>query len=560
MLRDTKLFLLAVVAVHAKDPTVDNKADNLFDRTLKASLALSADLDKTAIGKTSTLMSSRPASLRPLTVPRALPQISHGLHRSPPSYPQHDLSTVGGLKMNPSQGVRGPPRNVRPAAERPTSEAVKDFGDIPKSPTRRVVVTGIGLVTPLGYDVDSTWKAVLDGKTGIKNFADSEFFEKDFYDGPTQIAAYIARGKAEGDFDGASLLGNKNARQMGAFMQYALVATNEAMKDAGWKPETEEDMRRTGVSMGSGIGGIEEITNEHDQRSTRGYKKVSPRFLCKNLINLASGFISMEHNAKGPNTAAATACATGAHMIGDAYRFIKHGEADVMITGGAESAVEPLSFAGFNQMRALATDRNDEPEKSSRPFDEARSGFVMGEGAGVLVLEELEHAKARGAKIYAEVRGVGYTGDAYHVSAPSGEGGQRAMQEALKQAGLEAKDIAYVNAHGTSTPVGDKMELEAIQGLFGGACNTINPVVTSTKGATGHMLGAAGAVEAVFTTLSVAQDIIPPTLNLENPVVSEGITHVKGEALKTKVDAALSNSFGFGGTNACICISKPPPV
>lgn len=247
-------------------------------------------------------------------------------------------------------------------------------------------------------------------------------------------------------------------------------------------------------------------------------------------------------------------------MIGDAYRFIKHGEADVMITGGAESAVEPLSFAGFNQMRALATDRNDEPEKSSRPFDEARSGFVMGEGAGVLVLEELEHAKARGAKIYAEVRGVGYTGDAFHVSAPSGEGGQRAMQEALKQAGLEAKDIAYVNAHGTSTPVGDKMELEAIQGLFGGACNTINPVVTSTKGATGHMLGAAGAVEAVFTTLSVAQDIIPPTLNLENPVVSEGITHVKGEALKTKVDAALSNSFGFGGTNACICISKPPPV
>jgi len=221
--------------------------------------------------------------------------------------------------------------------------------------------------------------------------------------------------------------------------------------------------------------------------------------------------------------------------------------------------VEPLSMAGFNQMKALATNRNDEPTKASRPFDEERSGFVMGEGAGVLVLEELEHARARGAKIYGEVRGVGYTGDAYHVSAPSGEGGKRAMEAALRQGGLETKDIDYINAHGTSTPVGDKMELETIQNLFGGPCNTIEPVVTSTKGATGHMLGAAGAVEAVFTTLSVAQDIIPPTLNLETPVVSEGIKHVTGEPLKTKVDAALSNSFGFGGTNACILISKAPP-
>jgi 3-oxoacyl-[acyl-carrier-protein] synthase II len=273
------------------------------------------------------------------------------------------------------------------------------------------------------------------------------------------------------------------------------------------------------------------------------------------LINLAGGFISMEHKAKGPNVAAVTACATGAHSIGDAFRFIRYGDADVMITGGTESCVEPLSMAGFSQMRALATDSNDAPEKASRPFDESRSGFVMGEGAGVLVLEEFEHAKARGAKIYAEIRGVGYTGDAFHVSAPSGEGGRRAMEAALKQGGLSVKDIDYVNAHGTSTPVGDKMELETIQGLFGEDCV---PVVTSTKGATGHMLGAAGAVEAVFTTLAVAQDIVPPTLNLEKPVVTEGIKHVSGEALKMTVNAALSNSFGFGGTNACVAITKAP--
>merc|ERR1719191_1717881 len=263
------------------------------------------------------------------------------------------------------------------------------------------------------------------------------------------------------------------------------------------------------------------------------------------FINLASGFVSIDHNAKGPNTAAVTACATGAHAIGDAFRFIKFGDADVMIAGGTESCVEPLSMAGFSQMKALATDRNDEPERASRPFDESRSGFVMGEGAGVLILEDLEHARARGAKIYAEIRGVGYTGDAFHVSAPSGEGGQRAMKEALRQAGLEAKDIAYINAHGTSTPVGDKMELEGIQTVFGGPSNTINPVVTSTKGATGHALGAAGAIEAVFTTLAVAQDTIPQTLNLEKPAVDEGIKHVAGQSLKTEVNAALSNSFGF---------------
>lgn len=447
-------------------------------------------------------------------------------------------------------------RAVAASAEQgqPAASAFRDFGDVPAAPARRVVVTGLGLVTPLGYDVDSTWKAVLAGKTGIKKLTDPKFEKLS-----TQIAAYIPLGSEEGAFDGDAKIGSKVAKQMSPFQKFASVAAKEAMEDAGWKPETEEDARRTGVAMGSGIGGIEEITDMQDVLKEKGPRKVSPRFICKELINLPSGFISMEHNAKGPNTAASTACATGAHMIADAYRFIKYGEADVMIAGGTESAVEPTSLAGFNAMKALATNRNDEPELSSRPFDEARSGFVMGEGAGVLILEELEHARKRGAKIYAEIRGVGYTGDAYHVSAPSGEGGRSAMTQAIIQAGLEPKDIDYVNAHGTSTPVGDKMELESIQTVFGGPCNTIQPVVTSTKGATGHMLGAAGAVEAVFTTLSVAQDIIPPTLNLENPVVTEGIKHVAGESLKTEVGAALSNSFGFGGTNACIAFSKPPP-
>jgi 3-oxoacyl-[acyl-carrier-protein] synthase II len=432
--------------------------------------------------------------------------------------------------------------------------AFKDFGDVPKAPSRRVVITGLGLVTPLGHDVESTWEAIVSGKTGVKGITDPKFEGL-----PVQVAAYIKRGSEEGDFDGDALLGKKQAQQMAPFIQYAMVAAKEAMNDANWHPETEEDAVRTGVSLGSGIGGIEDITEAHTIKTTKGPKKISPRFIPKMLINLAGGFISMEHNAKGPNVAAVTACATGAHSIGDAFRFIKYGDADVMITGGTESCVEPLSMAGFSQMRALAIDRNDDPARASRPFDESRSGFVMGEGAGVLVLEELEHARARGAKIYGEIRGVGYTGDAYHVSAPSGEGGRRAMEAAMKQGGLDVKDIDYVNAHGTSTPVGDKMELETIQTLFGGPCNTIQPIVTSTKGATGHMLGAAGAVEAVLTTLAVAQDTIPPTLNLETPVITEGIKHVTGEALKTTVNAALSNSFGFGGTNACIAITKAPP-
>jgi 3-oxoacyl-[acyl-carrier-protein] synthase II len=458
------------------------------------------------------------------------------------------------LALSPGQ-ARASATTARVAASPVAAEAAptafKDFGDVPKAPSRRVVITGLGLVTPLGYDVESTWEAIVAGKTGVKGIVDEKFEGL-----PVKVAAYIEKGTGEGQFDGEALLGKKQAQQMAPFIQYAMVAAKEAMDDANWHPKTEEDAVRTGVSLGSGIGGIEDITEAQTIKTTRGPKKISPRFIPKMLINLAGGFVSMEHNAKGPNVAAVTACATGAHSIGDAFRFIKYNDADVMIAGGTESCVEPLSMAGFSQMRALSTDRNDDPARASRPFDESRSGFVMGEGAGILVLEELEHAKARGAKIYGEIRGVGYTGDAFHVSAPSGEGGRRAMEAALKQGGLEAKDVDYVNAHGTSTPVGDAMELETIQKLFSGACE---PVVTSTKGATGHMLGAAGAVEAVLTTLAVSQDIIPPTVNLEKPVVTEGIKHVMGDALKTPVNAALSNSFGFGGTNACIAITKAPP-
>ncbi|GAB5368992.1 hypothetical protein AAMO2058_001366700 [Amorphochlora amoebiformis] len=372
---------------------------------------------------------------------------------------------------------------------------------------------------------------------------------------PTKIAAYVS------DFSSDGIVPKKDQKQMAPFIQYSMVAAKEALDDANWHPESPEDRQKTGVSIGSGIGGIEEITDNHKEfmGEGRGYKKISPRFIPKMLINLANGFVSMAYGLEGPNIASVTACATGSHSIGDAFRLIKFGEADVMVAGGAESSVEPLSMAGFNRMNALVTSFNDEPEKASRPFDAKRAGFVMGEGAGVVVLEEYEHAKARGAKIYAEVRGCGSTGDAFHVSAPSGVGALRAMKAALEQGGLKAEDIDYINAHGTSTPVGDAKEASTIVELMGGPENEKQPYVTSTKGATGHMLGAAGAVEAIFTTLAIHEGIIPPTINLEEPCVNEGIKHVIGKAEKVgEIKAALSNSFGFGGTNACLLLTKPP--
>uniref|UniRef100_A0A6V3RPI2 beta-ketoacyl-[acyl-carrier-protein] synthase I n=1 Tax=Lotharella globosa TaxID=91324 RepID=A0A6V3RPI2_9EUKA len=427
--------------------------------------------------------------------------------------------------------------------------SVEDFGPPPAAPQRRVVITGLGAVTPLADNLKDSWEKILAGETGVKRLEDVKFDVL-----PTKVAAYVK------DFDGSKVIPKKDLKQMAPFIQYSMVAAKEALDDADWHPESEEDRQATGVSIGSGIGGIEEITDNHSEflDPARGYRKISPRFIPKMLINLANGFVSMAHGLEGPNIASVTACATGSHSIGDAFRLIKFGEADVMVAGGSEASVEPLSMAGFNRMNALVTAFNDDPEKASRPFDAKRAGFVMGEGAGVMILEELEHAKARGAKIYAEIRGCGSTGDAFHVSAPSGVGALRAMQAALAQGGIKAEDIDYINAHGTSTPVGDAKEAETIVKLMGGPENEKKPYVTSTKGATGHMLGAAGAVEAIFTALAIKEGVIPPTLNLEEPCVTEGITHVAGKAEKKEIKCALSNSFGFGGTNACLLLTAPP--
>mmetsp|Transcript_14202 Transcript_14202/g.19728 ORF Transcript_14202/g.19728 Transcript_14202/m.19728 type:complete len:508 (+) Transcript_14202:18-1541(+) len=428
------------------------------------------------------------------------------------------------------------------------NSAAADFGPPPAAPQRRVVITGLGAVSPLANTLDETWEKILKGETGVKKLEHEKFNIL-----PTKIAAYVK------DFQPEGIIPKKDLKQMAPFIQYSMVAAKEAMDDANWHPETPEDRQATGVSIGSGIGGIEEITDNHKEMlaENRGYKKISPRFIPKMLINLANGFVSMGYGLEGPNIASVTACATGSHCIGDAFKLIKFGEADVMLAGGSESAVEPLSMAGFNRMNALATSFNEEPEKASRPFDAKRAGFVMGEGAGVLVLEEYEHAKARGAKIYAEIRGCGSTGDAFHVSAPSGVGALRAMQAALQQGGLQAEDIDYINAHGTSTPVGDAKEIETIVKLMGGEDNAKKPFVTSTKGATGHMLGAAGAIEAIFTAKAIHEGVIPPTINLEEPCHTDGITHVT-DAKKADIRAALSNSFGFGGTNACLLLTKPP--
>mmetsp|Transcript_17611 Transcript_17611/g.31601 ORF Transcript_17611/g.31601 Transcript_17611/m.31601 type:complete len:508 (-) Transcript_17611:257-1780(-) len=458
--------------------------------------------------------------------------------------------SVSRPSLGNKQGATGS-RNVAPMRKLRVQSSAASFGPPPTQPQRRVVITGLGAVTPLANNLKDSWNKILNGETGVKPLVDPKF---DML--PTKVAAYVT----EFDATGNGVIPKKDAKQMAPFIQYAMVAANEALEDANWKPETPEEKQQTGVAIGSGIGGIEEITDNHKEMmgEGRGYKKISPRFIPKMLINLANGFVSMANGLEGPNIASVTACATGSHCIGDAFRLIKFGEADVMVAGGAESAVEPLSMAGFNRMNALVTAFNDDPTSASRPFDEKRAGFVMGEGAGVLVLEEYEHAKARGAKIYAEIRGCGSTGDAFHVSAPSGVGALRAMKLALEQGGVNVEDVDYINAHGTSTPVGDAKEAETIVNLFGGPTNDKKPYVTSTKGATGHMLGAAGAVEAIFTTLAIHEGVIPPTINLENPCVSDGITHVIGKAEKANINAALSNSFGFGGTNACLLLTKPP--
>ncbi|MFO1037397.1 MAG: beta-ketoacyl-ACP synthase II [Geminicoccaceae bacterium] len=418
---------------------------------------------------------------------------------------------------------------------------------------RRVVVTGLGLVTPLGCGTETVWSRLTSGQSGVK--AITQF---DVSDLPAKVAGMVPRGEGEGDFHPTRVIEAKELRRNDDFIIYGIAAAVDAVEDSGWKPETEDERYRTGVLIGSGIGGLQTIAENSLILEKSGPRKISPFFIPASLINLASGQVSIRYGFKGPNHAVVTACSTGAHAIGDAARLIALDDADVMVAGGCEAAVCRLGMAGFAAARALSTGYNETPERASRPWDKGRDGFVMGEGSGVVVLEEYEHAKRRGAKIYAEVKGYGLSGDAYHVTAPTpdGDGGYRSMKMALKRAGLQPSDIDYVNAHGTSTPLGDEIELGAVKRLFGNAAATIS--MSSTKSAIGHLLGAAGSVEAIFSILAIRDQIVPPTLNLEDPSEEcEGVDLVPKVAKKRQVRAALSNSFGFGGTNATLVLTAP---
>lgn len=413
---------------------------------------------------------------------------------------------------------------------------------------RRVVVTGIGAVTPVANGAQATWQGLLDGKSGIR--AIDNF---DVSDIPAKIAGMVPRGTGAGQFNAEDHVSVKDMKKMDEFIIFGIAAADQALADSGWVPETEEDQEATGVMIGSGIGGLPRIAESAQLLADGKIRRISPFFIPSCLINLVSGQVSIKHGLKGPNHAVVTACSTGAHAIGDASRMIMLGDADVMVAGGAEAAVCGLGMAGFAAARALSTGYNDTPTEASRPWDQGRDGFVMGEGAGCVVLEEYEHAKARGARIYAEVVGYGMSGDAYHITAPAadGNGGFRSMRNALRNAGVTPGQVDYVNAHGTSTPLGDEIELGAVKRLFGDAINDVS--MSSTKSATGHLLGAAGAIEAVFSVLAIHESVVPPTLNLNNP--SEaclGIDLVPLEAKQRKVNYALSNSFGFGGTNASL--------
>jgi 3-oxoacyl-[acyl-carrier-protein] synthase II len=417
---------------------------------------------------------------------------------------------------------------------------------------RRVVVTGLGMVTPLACGVEPTWKRIIEGESGarrIENF--------DVSDLACKIACQVPRGDGnDGTFNADQWMDPKEQRKVDPFIVYAVAAAKQALDDAGWHPESDDDQIATGVLVGSGIGGIGGIYDAAITLKEKGPRRVSPFFIPGRLINLASGHISIEHKLRGPNHAVVTACSTGAHAIGDAARLIALGDADVMVAGGTESSVHRLGMAGFIACRALSTGFNDEPQRASRPYDKDRDGFVMGEGAGVVVLEDLDHAKARGAKIHAEVIGYGLSGDAYHITSPpeDGNGAYRCMQMALKRAGLNAGDVDYVNAHGTSTPVGDEIELKALERLAGNGAAQLK--MSSTKSAIGHLLGAAGAVEAIFCVLAMRDGVIPPTLNLDNPSVETAIDLVPLKAKPAEVNVALSNSFGFGGTNASLVFRR----
>ncbi len=413
---------------------------------------------------------------------------------------------------------------------------------MPDRPTRRVVVTGLGLVTPLGTGVEKTWKALCAGESGIRRISR---FDPAGYD--AQIAGEVT------DFDPARFIEKKEIKKMDTFIHYAVGAAQLAVEDAGLKVAPEE-ATKVGVYIGSGIGGLGSIEHYHDVLKEKGPGRVSPFFIPMTIINLASGQVAIRIGAKGPNSCAVTACATGNHCIGDAYRLIQRGDADVMVAGGAEAAVTPLGVAGFASAKALSF-RNDEPTRASRPFDKDRDGFVLGEGAGVVVLEELEHARRRGARIYSEVAGYGMNSDAYHITAPpeEGEGAVRCMELALKDAGIGKEQIGYINAHGTST-MADAIETQAIKTVFGERAYGIP--VSSTKSMTGHLLGAAGGIEAVFSILALVHGILPPTINLENPDPACDLDYVPNKARPAAIKAALSNSFGFGGVNACLIFTR----
>ena len=416
---------------------------------------------------------------------------------------------------------------------------------------RRVVVTGLGMVTPLACGVEATWRRLLDGQSGAGPI--TRFDPKDVV---TKYACEIAMGDgSEGTFNPDDWMEPKDRRKVDDFILYGIAAAAQAVQDSGWVPETDEDRERTGVMIGSGIGGLTSIAETAVLIKERGPKRVSPFFIPGALINLVSGQVSIRYGFKGPNHAVVTACSTGAHAIGDAARLIALGDADVMVAGGAESPISEIGIAGFNACKALSTKREDDPKAASRPWDADRDGFVMGEGAGVVMLEEYEHAKARGAKIYAEVLGYGLSGDAYHITAPSedGDGGFRSMSAALKRAGLGPEAVDYINAHGTST-MADVIELGAVERLLGDAAK--NVTMSSTKSSIGHLLGAAGAVEAIFCILAIRDQIAPPTINLDDPVQETPVDLAANAAVRRKIDVALSNSFGFGGTNASLVMGK----
>ena len=418
---------------------------------------------------------------------------------------------------------------------------------------RRVVVTGLGMVTPLGSGVGHNWRRLIDGESGIGAIQSFEVSDL-----PSKVAGQVPLGEAaEGGFNVDDYLAPREQRRLDPFIIFGVAAAQQAVEDADWRPDDQESLERTGVMIGSGIGGLQTIANGTITVGERGPRKLSPFFIPASLINLVSGHVSIRYGFQGPNHAVVTACSTGAHAIGDAARLIAFDDADVMVAGGTEAAVCRLGMAGFAASRALSVAFNDAPEKASRPWDRDRDGFVMGEGAGIVVLEEIEHAKKRGAKIYAEVVGYGMSGDAHHITAPSadGRGAYRAMAAALKRAGIDPSDVDYINAHGTSTQLGDVVELSAVKRLFGAHVAKLS--MSSTKSAIGHLLGAAGAAEAIYSILAIQNGVVPPTLNLDNPAPEcEGMDLVPHQAKERTVDVVLSNSFGFGGTNASLVLAR----